>query len=102
MQDPWGGERPIEDELLAQLLEGEENSSTLIPEIPFSRSNPNPPPAPTQKMARTKTKARKRRNPYPSQPLADPPSTSGRGEFPPETGVQAHSRPRHADQLAVE
>ena len=62
MQDPWGGEIPIEDKLLAQLLEGEENPSTLIPEIPFSRPSPNPPPIPTQKMARTKAKSRKRCN----------------------------------------
>ena len=79
MQDPWGGERPIEDELLAQLLEGEENPHTLIPEIPFSRPNPTP-PIPNQKIARTKTKARKRRNlNSPSQPFVDAPSTSGRG-----------------------
>ena len=86
MQDPWGGERPIEDDLLAQLLEGEENPSTLIPEIPFSRPSSNRPPVPTQRMARTKTKAQKRKTPNSSgQPSADAPSTSGRGEFAPDT-----------------
>ena len=103
MQDPWGGERPIEDELLAQLLEGEVNPHTLIPEIPFSRPSPNPPPVPNQKMARTKTKARKRRNlNSPSQPSADAPSTSGREENFRDPIIQRHARPRHATQPDVE
>ncbi|XP_062096704.1 uncharacterized protein LOC133802419 [Humulus lupulus] len=103
MQDPWGGEIPIEDDLLAQLLEGEENPSTLILDIPFSRLSPNTSPVPTQRMARTKTKAQKRKIPNSScQPTADAPSTSGRGENIPDTNVQRHARPRHAAQPNVE
>ena len=36
MPDLWGGERPIDDDLLAQLLEGEEQPAARIHEIPFS------------------------------------------------------------------
>ena len=41
MQDLWEGERPIDDDLLAQLLEDKEQPSLLIPEIPFYQATPN-------------------------------------------------------------
>ena len=97
MQDPWGGERPIDDDLLAQLLEDKEQPSTLIPDIPFSCINPNTSPILTRNMARTKTKAQKRKTSNTShQPTADAPSTSGRHKNAPDPNVQRHAHPRHA------
>ena len=62
MPDLWGGERPIDDDLLAQLLEGEEQPAQRVNEILFSRTSPRPQPSPPQ-MAHSKSSSKKKPNP---------------------------------------
>ena len=59
MPDLWGGERPIDDDLLAQLLKGKEQLIDRVHEISFSQSSPRPRPSPPQ-MARSKSLGKKR------------------------------------------
>ena len=107
MPDLWGGERPIDDDLLAQLLEGEEQPAVRVHEIPFSR--PSSRPHPSSPMARSKSSGKKRpeseSNPTsPAQPgsQAGVPSTSGRENLVPDPNIQTRARPRHQNPLDVE
>ena len=93
MPDLWGGERPIDDDLLAQLLEGEEQPAQRVNEIPFSRTSSRPQPSPPQ-MARSKSPGKKKPNPEnnanpPAQPdsQARVPSTSGRENISPDRRI---------------
>ena len=101
MPDLWGGEWPIDDDLLAQPLEGEEQPIDRVHEIPFSRSSPRPRPSPPQ-MARSKSLGKKRPDSKhspnsPAQPdsQARVPSTSGRENLVPDPNIQIRARPRH-------
>ena len=108
MPDLWGGEQPIDDDLLAQLLEGEEQPIDRVHEIPFSRSSPRPRPSPPQ-MARSKSLGKKRpdfeNSPNsPAQPdsQARVPLTSGRENAAPDPRIQVRARPRHQNLPDVE
>ena len=105
MQDPWGGERPIDDDLLAQLLEDEEQPSLLIPEITFSRATLNISSSPHHNMGCVKSKAQKKKPSNPSNqpaPRAEIPSTSGRERNIPDPSIQTHAQLRNAIQPDVE
>ena len=109
MPDLWGGERPIEDDLLVQLLEREEQPAQRVHEIPFSRlSSSRPQPSPPQ-MARSKSPGKKKPNPEnnpnpPAQPdsQARVPSTSGRENIVPDPRIQVRARPQHSNLPDVE
>ena len=108
MPDLLGGERPIDDDLLAQLLEGEEQPADRIHEIPFARSSSRPHPSPSQ-MARSKSLGKKRpesdNSPnLPAHPdsQARAPSTSGRENLVPDPNIQTRARPRHQNPPDVE
>ena len=96
MHDPWGGERPIDDDLLAQLLEDEEQSSLLILGIPFSHTPSNKPSTSPSNLGRVKSTAQKKKptNPPATNPQANQPapraeilSTSSRAENTPEPRI---------------
>ena len=63
MHDPWGGERLIDDDLLALLLEDQEKPSLQFSDIPFSQHNPtNRPPTSPTNMGRMKSIAQRKKN----------------------------------------
>ena len=100
MHDPWGGERPIDGDLLALLFEDQEQYSFPFPEPPFSHNNHMISPSDRQPhMGRVKYTARKKKKT--SNSSSNQPATNTEGPSndpqpinfsPPD--IQPKARPR--------
>ena len=100
MHDPWGGERPIDNDLLALLFEDQEQSSLPFSDFQFSQKNPTTSFLDHQPhMGRVKHIARRKKKT--TQSPSNQPATNTKGPLndpqpmniaPPE--IQPKARPR--------